>query len=138
MAQVRVWATKDGKKRSFTKKCWEMMGRNKNGWVLTADQEIGNGAQIKTEGVQKPVTGQKVSNGTKAEAEKKTVKVAPEQKEEFLKATQGIKKSAVKDFFDNQFPAVGYSNSDDEATLKNKLGEHLGWDLVKLQKAFNA
>lgn len=140
MAIKGLWATKNEQKRWFSQRSWDLLGRNKEGWVETPDSVMEN--KVGKDAITKPATGQGNNKSTqvidnkanKAKADSKPV--TKEKKNEFLKAVDGISKTAIKDFFDAQFPAVGYSNTANEQELRKQLGEHLNWDIVEFQKSF--
>lgn len=155
-----VWATNGrGEKRRFTRISWDLLGKNKEGWTELPDTVIQNQIDSpakpstgnKTQVIENTATAEKnnqvieniVVSAAKEEAanvvesETGSPSITKEQKDEFLKAAQGLKKGDIKDFFDKQNPAVEYSNSWKPQAFIEKLAEYLNYDIVELQKAFN-
>jgi hypothetical protein len=156
-----VWATNAaGDKRRFTRMSWNLLkaGKDgsKDGWRELPDTIIHNTVQPKTV-IEKPATGngsktaQIIDNTVTSKKDevidnvvtKKdntvivSVPVTDDQKAEFNKSADGLKKGDIKDFFDRQNPKVEYSNGWKPSLFIEKLGEHLNYDIVALQKAFN-
>lgn len=154
-----VWATNAaGDKRRFTRMSWDLLktGKDgtKDGWKELPDTIIHNTVQ-KTDVISKPSTGSKtqiiqntitdkkdqvIDNKAGVVDNKDVIIKTPAtdaQKSEFFKAAEGLKKGDIKDYFDKQDPAIEYSNSWKPNAFIEKLGEHLNYDIVELQKAFN-
>lgn len=52
-----VWAERNGKKRRFTKISWDLLGKDKDGWVALPDTVVHNA--VDKSPLQKPSTGDK-------------------------------------------------------------------------------
>lgn len=143
MAIQGVWAEKNGKKRFFTQRSWDLLGRDKNGWVALPDVQIEN--KLSKPNLQKPDTGDKktqtienkldAKNKPDAKAKDKVL-VSKEQKEDFRNAAKGLNKTDIKDYFDRQFPAVEYKADAGLPALVDQLGDQLKWDVVEVEKQF--
>lgn len=130
-------------KQRFNQNAWNLLGPEKNGYV-----EIG-GEQVIENKISKPSTGQRIENILKKPVEQVVEPAkkdpppaqAPSQnddkkKEDFFAHIEGFGKGTIKDFFDEEDPAVSYSNKSSLADLKKQLGEYLKFDILKLQAKF--
>lgn len=142
---MSVVAFKNGKKQVFSDLAWRLLGNNKNGWVERDHQTIGNTLELKRPdmGPMIPSKEVKIENTintgeTEEEALERLIKESKptkNKKSEFMKAIEGISKSQIKDFLDQQNPPVKYRNNAKDEDLKMILAETLEFDIVKLQKA---
>lgn len=139
-----IWAKNaTGEKRRFTERTWELLGKNKEGWVAMEDHVIHNVAIKNT--IPKPSNGQKAEISQRIENLKKIEPVQVidnnkfagfnAQEEAFFKAADGINRSKIKDYFDRQ--NVEYKNTLNTLELTRILGKHLNYDTIELQKAFS-
>ncbi len=146
-----------GKKQIFSDLAWKALGKNKGGWTEKIPQKVSNTIEFKGK---KPDMGptktkQVISNTIEKEpestieAEKEVSKGHTEEdivdnqisdleakKSEFLKASDGISKSQIKDFFDQQNPPVKYKNRGNDKDFQSQLAEYLNYDIAALQKSF--
>lgn len=138
-----------GQKQVFSDLAWKSLGKNKGDWSEKPVQAIKN--TIITE--KRPDMGPPISNSqkientleTKGKTEEEIVEddllknknVTDESKKaEFMKAVEGLSRTAIKDFFDKQTPRVSYKNGSKNEALQLQLAEHLKYDLVEFQKSF--
>lgn len=133
-------ARKGDRTQYFTELQWELLGKNKEGWVRESDQTV------TAEEAKKPETGEKVKpivvipekkdevpvQTVTAEGDKAQTQTVEGDKEAFLKAAEGLTKNPIKNFFDKN--EQKYDKKADLDTLKNQLGEYLGWDINKLSE----
>lgn len=153
-----VTAFKNGKKQVFSDLGWKLLGKNKHGWVEKSAVVIENTVK-KSEA---PNMGPKNPADEDVTSKSKTVIITSttgktdeeileesgktnsednggskkvDTKEEFMNALEGISRTQIKDFFDQQKPAVKYKNLAKESDLKLQLAEYLNYDIVKLQEA---
>ena len=141
---MSVVAFKNGRKQVFSDLAWRLLGTNKNGWVERDHQTIGNTLEVKRPDMGPNIPSNEVEiNNTinTGEVEKDVLESLIKEskpsksKEEFLKAIDGLSKTKIKDFLDQQNPPIKYSNAAKEDYLKKILAETLNYDLVKLQKS---
>lgn len=139
-----IWAKNaTGEKRRFTERTWELLGKNKDGWVAMEDHIIRNIA-IKNL-IEKPSTGQKAELNKRIENLKKVEEIQVidndkfagfnAEEEAFFKAADGIKRTNIKDYFDKA--NIDYKNTLNTLELTRLLGRHLSYNIVELQKAFS-
>ncbi len=142
---MSVVAFKNGKKQVFSDLAWRLLGTNKNGWVERDHQTIANTLELKRPdmGPMIPSKEVKIENTintgeTEEDALERLIKESKptkNKKSEFMKAIEGISKTQIKDFLDQQNPPVKYRNNAKDEDLKMILAETLEFDIVKLQKA---
>jgi len=138
MADIIVYKEVKGKTltQRMTQHQWDLLGPGTNGWKIKTDQAVRNtpqGQTVKNTVVQKvEVPVEQVETKTP----EKPVK-SEANHEQFMKATEGISKSMIKNYFDECSPSVDYDNKADVKALRAQLAEYLKFDLVELQKAFS-
>jgi hypothetical protein len=141
---MAVIAYKNGKKQEFSDMAWRLLGTTKNGWVEVASQSIENTVKRPDMGPALTPKEAKIENTlnvgeTEEEAIERLMKESGKSNKgkeaEFMKAIEGLSKTKIKDFLDQQTPPVKYSNAAKEDSLKKILAETLNYDIVKLQKA---
>lgn len=147
---MAVLAIKNGKKQIFSDLAWQLLGKNKNGWVAqettakisnSVEVPVNNGANTTPPDMgvnDKEELEKKETIDNNAEP-KKEVEVPAEnntnpKESEFLTAVAGISRAAIKDYFDKN--NVKYKNKSDDKALQAQLAKHLNYDIVELQKAF--
>lgn len=67
----------------------------------------------------------------------KKIEPSEETKSEFMLSLEGLTANTIKDFFDNQTPAIKYDKKAKIDPLKLQFAEHFNYDLVAKQKAFS-
>lgn len=154
MSIRKIVAKKGTRTRQFSEQEWNLLGKDKSGWVQISDMTVENN-------VVKPVTEKKIvppATGTKQDVkeivvtnnvtpkaelvEEKTnnpevIVVDDEKKKEFMLSLDGLSKATIKDAFDNQEPPVKYENRSTLEQLKTQLAEVCGYDLAKKQLMFD-
>lgn len=154
MASPTLIATKNGRKRKFTQYEWNLLGKNKEGWVPESDQTVVNTAESK---IQPPPSGEKkgemktipvdnaatkivdppIANNIPVDnALEETKAVDDAKKAEFNLAIEGFTKEMIKNFFDKK--EVAYNKKANAGELKLKLAEYFKYELVEFQKEFSA
>lgn len=147
---IKIIAGKPQRQR-FSRKGWDLLGPDKNGWNEVDEQNIENDIQILKNKAGK--NGQVLTNDVKTDLvkhEEKTELKPPQNKTdeivleeddpkliEFLKHTKGLNKGTIKDYFDRQEPPVKYDNAAGIEVLKRVLAVHLKYNIVELQKALS-
>lgn len=140
MADIIAIKVINGKtlKQRFSQLGWNLLGTNKNGWIETTPQTIENA--IVAEKQKSSGKDQVIKNDLKNSPELPAPVVInePSKKdiEEFMNHVEGFNKSTIKNFFDEQEPAITYDNKANLQALKDQLGKHFKYDIVELQKAF--
>lgn len=129
-----ILASKNGITKQFSPYAWQMLGKDKSGWV--------EAEALTTEGVktEKPSTGQaKVEKPKRQSTE--GVKTSPAKVEtttgidEFTKLVEeNVSATKIKDYFD--YADVKYSNASTDAELNAQLKEQLAGDIAKLKEIF--
>jgi hypothetical protein len=162
-----IVAIKNGRKKTFTERTWDLLGPRHEGYVEIPDVEIKNIVAKPAAGTKatpnKPATGNKgpqtIHNTTPAKGEEQqvtntaaadageqsqpdskssdTAVTSEEQKNEFLNAAKGTTGGVIKDYFDGCTPKVKYKKSASQNELIDQLGEVLGWDVIEFQKLFS-
>lgn len=152
---MEVIAVKIIKGKAYTHKYsqseWDLLGKDKNGWVETDAQKIDNtisalkasvgGAnQVIDNSVKQPAKIE-LPVSDKSDPELKKEDFNPDNEtlkhDEFMKAIAGFNKGTIKDYFDSLTPAVKYDNKASVNALQKQLGEHFKFDIVELQKTFS-
>lgn len=162
-----IVAIKNGRKKTFTERTWELLGPRHEGYVEIPDVEIKNIVTKPAPGTKatpnKPATGNKggqtIHNTTPAKGEEQQVTntaaadagepsqadskgsdaaaVSEKQKADFLNAAKGTTGGVIKDYFDGCTPKVKYKKSASQDDLINQLGEVLDWNVLEFQKLFS-
>lgn len=152
-----ITAYKNGKKQIFSDLGWKLLGNNKQGWVEKAPVVIDNTAKKPDMGPSNPLTEAKtvITDNTvnKSESNNEEItdtsktdvttnentsgddKTDDQKNAEFMKAVEGLSRSSIKDYFDQQNPPVKYNKKATDADLQLQLAKHLNFDIVELQKA---
>lgn len=153
-----------GRRRTFTRPAWDLLGKNKEGWNEVASEEISDVKLIAP--LVKPPTGtkpqpapqtQKIENVLKNQAQNSdnapgtvakinfenaidefaAAEELEQKKQTFFRAATGTKAGVIKDYFDSQTPSIIYEKSAKVNQLIAQLGELLEWDTTKFQKMFS-
>ena len=138
-----------GETRSFNRVQWDLLGKNKEGWVPVSSQSVTAEPLTPPSTAEKqapvaPVEEKVTNETTTSEAvvednsnpavETEVVSDEAKKKEDFINATQGITKSTIKDYFDKA--GIAYDNKANLESLINQLGDHLQWNIEELAKNF--
>lgn len=125
-----IIAVKNGIYKSFSPESWQMMGKNKNGWIekdSIQTSDISN----------KPSTGQaeKIEKPKKQTTKNIVIEDSKSTDAEFLSIVEKeIPSSKVKDVLD--MDEVPYSNASTDAELAIVLKDHLKGDIASLKNKF--
>ena len=148
-----VWAINGkGQKRRFTKRSWDLLGANKEGWRETTNEATEIPVKITTkpatgEATKKEAVDQVITNadGPEKKDDQKTDEVKTDEKKtqtvnnvdlkkEFLDEIKTLTKGPIKDFFDHK--GVKYNNNAKLDDMKNQLAEYFNNNVFEYKKNF--
>lgn len=116
--------------RKFTEYNWDLIGVDKNGWVLKTEQTVNSDIQL-------PPKGQVVKAEIKKPEQVMPIisTVAQETKNEFATQASKLSKGVIKDYFDRE--KIIYSNTANIIDIRTQLGNELNYNIEKLNQIFN-
>lgn len=116
--------------RKFTEYNWDLIGTDKNGWVLKTEQTV-------TASISLPPKGQVVVPEIKKPEQVMPIisTVAQEVKNEFMTLAGKLSKGVIKDYFDREL--IVYSNTANIIDIRTQLGNELNYSIGKLNEIFN-
>lgn len=115
--------------RKFGKYSWDLLGKDKNGWVENPSETIQPDIILPPKGETKAP----VKIEVKA-PEPEIIEIDQLTKNEFTNAVSKIGKGNIKDYFDKA--GVVYSNTSNIIEIRTQLAVLLNYDIKKLNEAF--
>jgi len=116
--------------RKFTEYNWDLIGTDKNGWVLKTEQTVNSDIPLPKKGETNQVVIAKPEQVMPIIST-----VAQEVKNEFMTLAGKLSKGVIKDYFDREL--IVYSNTANIIDIRTQLGNELNYSIGKLNEIFN-
>ena len=116
--------------RKFTEYNWDLIGTDKNGWVLKTEQTVNSDIPLPKKGETTQVVIAKPEQVMPIIST-----VAQEVKNEFMTLAGKLSKGVIKDYFDRE--RIVYSNTANIIDIRTQLGNELNYSIGKLNEIFN-